>query len=209
MRKLRLSLWLFVFPFLSVYSQQTSDANNRQMVERQKEYSQTVLMFLKDSLGLEWNIPSDWTKEFICEGFDKDAKSVLPGYRIVSPKRNVVIAYDLSYQGSDKAKFLENLAAWKKKKKDLLSEHPDIVYSSDYALTNFGADCAGRFPHKVDGTDKDFNTIKYTSQETVWFFNVEKKWLVCLYYFYVPGTDIDKYIKETAGMLRFKEKSRK
>lgn len=197
-------LSLVFFSISSVYSQQIGDAKNRQRIEKQKEYSQTILAFLEDSLKIEWHIPFGWTKELLSEGFDKNNNALLPGYRIVSPQRDVVVVYDFSYQGTDFPKNLDQLNIWKIKKIDTLSERLDILYPADYTLMNFGADYAGQFPQKTDKEDKDFNTEKYSEREVVWFFKAESAWMIYQYYFYVPGVDIDKYIKETAGMMRFK-----
>ena len=208
-------LMLSVLSFSS-YSQQTCTdyrfTSVENFIEQRKNLLDSVLFAVSEKLGCELTCPQGWTKEIFTIGFDRNYEMILlpASYRIVSPQRDVVAIYlftDASRIPEDSVK--EGQIG--KKLLDPSYGRQSVLYSPDYSRENFGADYAGQYPKSSKyylPPYKVRNTGSYPHCEAVWFYK-NGLGLVEVEYYCKPGTDIDRYIKETAGMLRFKEKSRK
>ena len=83
---------------------------------------------------------------------------------------------------------------------DTLCGRPNVVWKKKFARRKFGTDYAGHYPGRQAWVYRD----KYDHHEVVWLHNVGVG-TIWLRYYYVRGTDIDRYIKETIGMMRFKK----
>ena len=199
-------------------------------LESRRIYLDTVLNLMRsDRYNLEVNFPEEgWTKQSINVDFDLKLNDVIcSSYRIVSEDNRVMILY-FAWHEEDSCSWKEgNYVDYYRRtgRADTLSERKIFCYDKEYALEKFGTEYAGQYPYNVEELKaKGFGGIRnldvYSRCEIVWFYHPENNnTLVYLEYYYIPdeypryfvkshpAMDIDKYIKETAGMIRFKEKT--
>ena len=199
-----LMLLASVFP---AYSQRYFQTSLENLIEQRRVFIDTAIFLMSKLHGCELTCPQGWTKEIFTIGFDRNYEDIVfpASYRFVSPQRDVIVTYSIYGAKEDSVKSGRSLGDWV----DVSYGRQPIQYSQEYTK-NFGADYGGQYPkarkyfcpslpiHDVRNTDK------FSQCETVWFY--KHRWVVELDFFYKPGTDIDKYIKEVAGgIVHFKE----
>ncbi len=202
------SMLMLLASVFSVYSQQsyTRKSLEKYIEEDRRPFIDEALSLISELHGCELACPQGWTKEIFTIGFDRNYENILlpASYRFVSPQRDVVVTYSIYGAKEDSVKSGRSLGDWV----DVSYGRQPIQYPQEYAK-KFGADYGGQYPkarkyfcpslpiHDVRNTDE------FSQCETVWFYKYGG--MMELDFFYKPGTDIDKYIKETADMLHFKE----
>ncbi len=196
-----------VFP---VYSQNPSHQMSlERFIEQRRKLLDNMLSIMDEKLGCELICPQGWTKEIFTIGFDQNYEMILlpASYRIVSPQRDVIAICSFFKYAWDIPEDSVKDGQIGKKLSDPSYGRQPVQYSPDYSRENFGADYAGQYPKSSKYCVPPYevrNTDKYPHCEAVWLYK-NNLGLVDVEYHYKTGTDIDKYIKETAGMFRFRE----
>ena len=203
-------IFLLLGPNISIYSQRL--------------YGHELLQYNMNILNAEYDCPKGWTENFDEEAFfPADYLVSASNFQIISPKEDVIIVFsystELSVEDSvkiwplitrlnpDKAKSSRLSDPLHKKtvenEMDTLCGRPNVVWKKKFARRKFGTDYAGHYPGRQAWVYRD----KYDHHEVVWLHNVGVG-TIWLRYYYVRGTDIDRYVKETIGMMRFKKEKK-
>ena len=198
-------IFLLLGPNISIYSQRL--------------YGHELLQYYMNILNAEYDCPKGWTENFEEEMFlPADYLVSASNFRIISPKEDVIIVFsyspELSVEDSvkiwplitrlnpDRSSRLGDPLQRKtvEIQMDTLCGRPNVVWKKKFARRKFGTDYAGHYPGRQAWVYRD----KYDHHEVVWLHNVGVG-TIWLRYYYVRGTDIDRYVKETIGMMRFKK----
>jgi hypothetical protein len=176
-----------------------------------------------DQRQMEYKCPKGWSEDFEYERFDPAYHSLTGTYyRIESPRKDVVIVFNLqNFQTIEDSIRLIPLVKISNKlypnvknharneqyilhaaiQADTLSGRGITYYPEKYARKTFGADHAGRYLL----LQKQMFHERFDRCEVVYLFKNEVGLVELFYYHNAKTRDIEKYIKTTAGMIRFKK----
>lgn len=161
---------------------------------------------------MEYQCPKGWIETFVYDGKLVDGSS---HYRIESPDHNVMILFQFPpfFTKEDSAKVswifkklghTRNDQYWvhAKASADTTNGRRIIYYDKKYTKKVFNADNAGVYIRKERDIYATPNNLRGCKVVFIFKRNIGQ---VELTYFYREDIDIDKYIKKTAGMIRFKK----
>jgi hypothetical protein len=178
----------------------------------QRLYERDLLQYYLNEKNLDYHCPKGWIETFV---YDSKLVNGSSEYRIETPDHNVMILFVFPpfFTKEDSAKVswiyknsghTRNDQYWEhaKANADTTDNKKIIYYSKKYTKKVFNADHAGVYFRKKSNLYTTPNRLD--GCKVVFIFRKEVG-LVELTYFYREDIDIDKYIKKTAGMIRFKK----